>query len=81
MLAAISVVANIWFAIKLREIQNRAARIARRPETCTMIAEAIRFLGELAGEKVWAYDPIGFRRQVIIRRGCSTEVYVEQPRM
>lgn len=75
---AILLVSNLIMVYKLAAIKKKARVIARQAECCTLIAEAIRFVGEISGEPVWAYDPIGLRRKVVIERGCgSKEVFVE----
>lgn len=79
-LLAASIVVNLLMFRRLASLRRRALSIVKRPETCTMIAEAVEFLGDLTGEPIRARDPIGFRRKVVIERDCSTEVYVEQSR-
>lgn len=80
LLLIVSMVFNLVLAARLRQIRAEAQRIIRKPETCTLIAEGLMFLGELAGKSIFAMDPIGLRRKVIIERDGTTEVFVELPR-
>jgi len=74
-----SVLANIVAWARIAAIRRRARQIARRPETSTLIAESLQLLGELSGERIFARDPIGFQRKVIIERDGASEVFVELP--